>query len=98
MNKNLLLVQTVSALFLLTLAGCSTSRHDANPSREYRVVHGWAAPGGAPVGEAERDDAELEKELNKAGGQGYAVVFSTTIPGDMTRKSKVLFILERPKK
>jgi hypothetical protein len=39
----------------------------------------------------------LERQLNEAGAQGYSVVSSTTVPGDMTNKAKNIVILKRPK-
>ena len=94
MKRKLKLVQTMSVLAILTLAGCSTPSRHASRAWEYRVVHGWSGPGGYQV---EQDQAELERQLNEAGAQGYAVVSSTTVPGDMNNKAKTIVILRRPK-
>jgi hypothetical protein len=78
----------------LALAGCCTSSHHATRAYEYRVLYGWSGPGGYQV---EQDQAEFERKLNEAGAQGYAVISSTTAPGDMNNKARTTVILKRPK-
>lgn len=96
MNRNLKLVQTLTAVALLTLAGCSTPSRHWDRAWEYRVVQGWSGPGGLPEQE-ERDRAEFERQLNEAGAKGYAVISTATLPGDASNKAKTIVILKRPK-
>ena len=79
---------------LLALAGCCAPSHHGSRFWEYRVVQGWSGAGGYQV---EKDQAELARQLNEAGTQGYAVVSSTTVPGDTNNKAKIIVILKRPK-
>jgi hypothetical protein len=95
MKSKLKVVRTVSAVALLTLAGCSTPSGDASRGWEYRVVQGWSGPGGF---QAEEERAEFERQLNEAGAQGYSVVSSTHVPGDANNKAKTIVILKRPRR
>ncbi|HOX57475.1 MAG TPA: hypothetical protein P5205_09985 [Candidatus Paceibacterota bacterium] len=45
----------------------------------------------------EQDQAELARQLNEAGTQGYAVVSSMVVPGDANNKAKIIVIMKRPK-
>ena len=87
--KSLMLV-AVAALPLLT--GCYA--YHRTTAWEYRVVQGWSGPGSLGV---EQDRAEFERQLNEAGAQGYAMVSSTTVPGDASTKTKTIIIMKRPK-
>jgi len=84
----------IFAASTLMLAGCCTTPHQASRAWEYRIVHGWSGPGDYQL---EKDQAELARQLNEAGTQGYAVVSSTTVPGDGNNKAKTIVILKRPK-
>jgi hypothetical protein len=88
------LIHTITAVALLTLAGCSAPSRHASRAWEYRVVQGWSGSGSL---QAEQERAEFERQLNEAGTQGYSVVSSTTVPGDMSNKAKNIVILKRPK-
>jgi hypothetical protein len=94
MKRKLKLVRTASAVALLALGGCSTPSGHPSRAWEYRVVQGWSGLGGF---QAEQERAEFERQLNEAGAQGYSVVSSTTVPGDMNSKAKNIVILKRPK-
>jgi hypothetical protein len=94
MKTQLKVIQAAGAVALLALAGCCAPSHHASRAWEYRIVHGWSGWGGSQL---EEDQAELERKLNEAGAQGYAVVSSTTVPGDASNKAKTIVILRRPK-
>ena len=94
MKTQLKVVQAAGAVALLALAGCCAPSHHASRAWEYRVVQGWSGPGSYQV---EQDQADFARQLNEAGTQGYAVVSSTTVPGDANNKAKIIVILKRPK-
>jgi ABC-type phosphate/phosphonate transport system substrate-binding protein len=97
MKRKLKLIQTGSALALLTLAGCCASSRHASRAWEYRVVEGWSRPAGYTEAERAETVHTFERQLNEAGAQGYAVVSSTTVPGDANHWPKTIVILKRPK-
>lgn len=94
MKPHLTAIQAAWAAALLTAAGGCASSHNASRAWEYRVVYGWSGLGNYQV---EQDRAELARQLNEAGSQGYVVVSSTTVPGDPGNKAKIIVILKRPK-
>ncbi len=95
MKTHLKAVQAAGAVALLGLAGCCSPSYHASRAWEYRVVQGWCGVG--PQQTEEQDRAEFTRQLNEAGTQGYAVVSSTTVPGDLSNKAKIIVILKRPK-
>ena len=77
-------IQTVGAVALLNTAGCSTCFHGTR-AWDYRVI-------------AEMNNSELERKLNEAGAQGYAIVSSATLPtNDAGSTSRTIVILKRQK-
>jgi hypothetical protein len=79
----------------LLLTGCCTMQ--PSPSREvesrawdYRVVEAYHNP--------LDKESSLQRQLNDAGGEGFVIVSTTTLPGDANRQAKTIVILKRPKK
>jgi hypothetical protein len=85
MKTKLKLLHATVAGALVALAGCA-SCPQRTTAWEYRVVEGWTR---------QPDRAELEKQLNEAGKEGYVIVSSTTLPGDPNSAPKTIIILKR---
>ena len=69
----------------LLLAGCTTFHHTST-AWEYRVVRAAA------------DSSDLQEQLNKAGGDGFAFVSSQTLPGDQNSRPVTIVILKKAKR
>jgi hypothetical protein len=81
------LLQVAIAGALLALSGCATSPH-STAAWEYRVIEGWTR---------QPERAELEKQLNEAGREGYVIASSATLPGDANSAPKTTVIMKRRK-
>jgi hypothetical protein len=82
------LLQVTFAGALMALVGCTSAHHHTATGWEYRVLEGWTR---------QPERAELEKQLNEAGREGYVIVSSTTLPGDANSAPKTTIILKRRK-